>query len=64
MKRDYAHLARLQPTLRLCCFHLRSNHMGSTEKKRLFKEIYRRSNGSQATCPEPGWCVKTKAKRL
>ena len=35
MKRDYARLARFQPTLRLCCFHLRSNQMGSTKKKYL-----------------------------
>ena len=41
MKRDYARLARLQPTLRLCCFHLRYNHMGS-KKKSLSKDIYRR----------------------
>ena len=41
MKRDYARLARFQPTLRLCCFHLRSNHMGS-KKKSLSKDIYRR----------------------
>ena len=41
MKRDFARLARLQPTLRLCCFHLRYNHMGS-KKKSLSKDIYRR----------------------
>ena len=39
MKRDYARLARLQPTLRLCCLHLRSNHMGSKKKKPLKRHL-------------------------
>ena len=48
MKRDYARLARLQPTLRLCCFHLRYNHMGSKKKKASQKTF---TEG--ATVPKP-----------